>query len=176
MGVHESMDRPLQEGLGSIDDDHQPIRWREPKHVHQEILGFLSVLPEVPKVTTEASHHGEEEHQDHQHLQQLRRCIKAVGCQTISEGEEGEELNIPLEEQLENDPPKAVGSKEDAHFMVEEAIEDFVEKEDHYEDEGDVECEVVHCAGNEHVVLPLFLHVGRIGLRVVEGNLLYWGL
>ena len=89
------------------------------------------------------------------------------GRQTVPEGQEGEELHVALDQQLEDDPPERVGPQQTADLIVEEAVEKSVEEEDKHQHERHMESEEVHGAGHKKVVLPFLLHVLFIRLWVV---------
>ena len=105
-------------------------------------------------------------------MEQHRRDVEAVWSQTVPQGKEGEELDIVLDQELEQDPPKAVWPKDAADLEVEQQVEHPVEKEDDEEGQGHMESEVVHSAAHKQVVLPFFRHVCGVGLPVVEVELL----
>ena len=103
----------------------------------------------VQQIASKSTQGDQEEHRYHQNLKELCRYIEAVGGQAISQGKEGEELDIPLNQQFEQYPPEAKRPEDAAYLEVEEQMKDSVEKEDNNHDEGHMEGEIVHGTPNE---------------------------
>ena len=174
--VHQSMHGSLQKGPQPVEHGHQHVGGREAEHVDQEVASQLAILLVVEGVAGIGSQHHQEEHQDHEHLEQPRGQVEVIGSQAVSEGQEGEDFDVALHQQLEEDPPEAVGPEEDAGLEVEEAAEQAVEEEDHHQGHRQVEGEEVHRAGDEQVALPLLVQVSGVGLQVVQVRLLHRAL
>ena len=94
------------------------------------------------------------------------------GSETVPKGQEGEELNVALDQQFEDDPSEGVGSQQTADFIAKEAAEEPIEEEDQQQHNRHMEGEEIHGASHEQVVFPFLLHVPSVRLRVVEADVL----
>ena len=128
--VHESVDDAFQEWPCSISDYHQGIGGFEPEHITKEVLSQFAILAVVVGIACEGSQDHEEQDQGSEDLQEFRRQVQTERSQEISESEEGEELDIPHDQDLEEHPPEGVGSEEDADLEVEQAAKESVEDDE----------------------------------------------
>ena len=93
-----------------------------------------------------------------------------------SASQEGEELQIALNEDFDEDQPEGLGSEVLADLVVEQAVEDFVVEELEHKHEGHREHKEVEQVVEEQVVVPGLPHVLLVGVRVVARDVLDAGL
>ena len=85
----------------------------------------------------------------------------------VAEAQEGEELDVPLNQDFHQHPPERVEAEEPTDLVVKQAVEEPVEEHHGDEGEGQEEDEVVHGALDEEVALPLLIQVGGVRQWVV---------
>ena len=131
------MHHALEERPDSKCDSHKNIGSLEPVEVGEEVASQFHIIVVVESVGAE----GAEEHSIHE---EDGKGIPEFGGDTVaehhidgSEAEEGEVLDIVLEEKLEEDKFEGVGSEVFADFIVEEEEEESVEQELHCQCQGD---------------------------------------
>ena len=150
-----------------ISDYHQGIGGLEPEHVAKEVLGQFAILVVVVRVTCEGGQDHEEQDQDGEDLQEFGRQVQTEGSQEVSKREEGEELDIHHDQDLEEHPPEGVGSEEDADLEVKLAAKESVEEDEEQDSHGQSKGEVVESTRNKKITLPFLVEVGRIGVNIV---------
>ena len=116
----------FQERPSSEDDSHQHIGRVEAVHVRQKISTILPILVVVAQVTADG------DQQDHEHKGDCDHFHNGAGEGVAeedlegSEAEEGEILQVALDEELDQDQSEGVRSQVFADLVVEETVEHFV--------------------------------------------------
>ena len=90
----------------------------------------------VESVTGCHAEEGEEEEEDGEAVEHLGGEVEAEHRVHCPEAEEGEELNIVLEGQFEQNQPEGIWSDELADLVVEQQVEQFIDQEHHGYCEG----------------------------------------
>ena len=105
-GVHRS----LQEGSGAEDEGHEHVGGGEAVEVGEEVAGVLAVLVVVAQVAADGDQQKEQHEEGGADLEDGRYERVAEEDLEGSEAEEGEILQVALDQQLDQDESEGVGS------------------------------------------------------------------
>ena len=162
------MDHAFEEGAQTESDCHEDVGGFESVHVGEEVSSQLHIVVVVESVAAEGAEHNSEHEEDSEGIPEFGGHAEAEHHIHCSTTEEGEVLEIVLEEQLEEDQLERVWSEVLAHFIVEEEVEEAMEDELQPQDQRDREDEEVKDTVQKDVAVPGFLHELLVGVGVVE--------
>ena len=166
------MNQSFEEGPATVGESHEHIGRLESVHVCQEVAAQFLILVIVGPVTADRASEDDEGKENGEYLEEGAGNIEAEEHVQGPDCKESEVLDIPLDEQVEQDEAEGIGSEILADLKLEEAVEGSVVDEPENQGERDGDQQVVEDVVQQGIVLPAFLHVPEVGVGVEPGQFL----